>query len=84
MECIGNSYPTTPAHRTDKVKIFIGVLTFCFYARCGRQVARTAAVAQRTAAEREGQVYLHAKREADRAERQYHASGEVGRKKKWR
>ncbi|CAM9167315.1 unnamed protein product, partial [Hapterophycus canaliculatus] len=41
------------------------------------QVAREAATAQRAAAKREHQVHLHAKREADRAERELHASAEI-------
>ncbi|CAM9586788.1 unnamed protein product [Sphacelaria rigidula] len=41
------------------------------------QVARAAAIAQRHAADREREVYLHAKREAERAERDCHAETEV-------
>lgn len=41
------------------------------------KVAREAATIQRAAAERERHVHLHAKREADRAERDHHASAEV-------
>eukprot|EP00903_Cladosiphon_okamuranus_P020361 g18681.t1 len=40
------------------------------------QIAREAATMQRAAAERERQVHLHAKREADRAERDHHANAE--------
>lgn len=45
--------------------------------RYDQQVSGEAAGAQRKVAEREMQVYLHAKREADRADREYQASAEV-------
>lgn len=42
-----------------------------------QQTAREAATTQRVAADRERHVSLHARREADRVEREYHKSFEV-------
>lgn len=47
-----------------------------------QQIAEEAVIAQRATAERERYVHLHAKREADRAERALHANAEVKNKKR--
>lgn len=48
-----------------------------FYLLFSEQITGEAVVAQRATAERERYVHLHAKREADRADRALHANAEA-------